>query len=120
MTANVPCCKEPRAERKVLIPLSYEHVTEMRLAPRKRDEPLYDLQTAVHAIDCECAALGLIVVSWAILVQSICPIGYFSTATEQISRGILGITVLSASSKPSASQILDIEPYHRHSMEGGS
>ena len=81
MTVNVPCCKEPRPERKVLIPLSYEHVTEMRLAPRKRDEPLYDLQTAVHAIDCECAALGLILVSWAILVQSICPIGYFSTAT---------------------------------------
>lgn len=54
MTVNVPCCKEPRADRKVLIPLSYEHVTAMRLAPRKRDEPLYDLQTAVHAIDCEC------------------------------------------------------------------
>ena len=53
----------------------------MRLPPRKRDEPLYDLQTAVHAIDCECAALGLILMSWAILVQSICPIGYFSTAT---------------------------------------
>lgn len=81
MTVDVPCCQEPRAERKVLIPLSYEHVTEMRLAPRKRDEPLYNLQTAVYAIDCECAALGLILVSWAILVQSICPIGYFSTAT---------------------------------------
>ena len=51
MAVSVSYCMDSRAELRVYIRLSNEHVTETHSAPRKRDEPLNDFQ-AVNGVCC--------------------------------------------------------------------